>query len=417
MNLLPKVKWLTRSGAEDVLKFVVYSCVGIPAVALALRVTGVLPSSYVLPTVTMSQGACAALLALYGACLGVAISALTFGRKAADRRVEDASDRWDGCVVKLEDTLLKARFGDLWLSHPWDYVGYLEGVDRTYRAANQHGHLSEITLYGSMVGFSFLLPGAICSHIKRANGQFSKLRLLGSNTETKLSNQHNNEELSRFPLYLVAQLTEQLFTIDQQFSNLLRSGKRLSIQICFLEHDMLSAAIHCRGVEAATLQALDSALFKRIIKGEQAQPGFRYPNTTHVDAFDRVQAVLDNVARHFADDGVPNGTKRKCEVWEFSKNNAEPFLKIKNPHWNVDDKQRASRVDVIKGQRYYASSDECLEYTGVTNILSVVGLLLSSLRNLQPIMELEPLVNEYKTDDWLKSRSFSVTSQQAAIAP
>jgi hypothetical protein len=401
--------WAVKSGLEDLAKYFLYVGVGVPLVGLFLRITGVLPSNWVFPPVSGSQWFCATCLILYGGLLGISASALTLGRKVADSRVESLSTRLESSVSKLEDTLLKARFGDLWLSHPWDYVGYLEAVNQDYKVANPHGHLNEITLYGTMVGLSFLLPEPLFEHIKRTEGQFKKLWLIGSNAEAQLASNGSKEELSRFPIYLIAQLSQSLFRNNSPFPNWMIQGKTLKVGICYLNHDMLSAAILCRGQEAATLQALDSSVFQRIIKGEQAQPGFRYHNSRNVDAFDRVQAVLDNVKQQFDDDGLETAFARKCEVWQFSGIGTEPHLKIVNPHWKVDNEQNPTNVETIKGRIYDTDPLTIYNFVGLDTIRAIADLLLRHVLNLTPIDSLQPLVALHRANDWQMSRLRQVT--------
>lgn len=329
---------------------------------------------------------------------------------------DEVGNRWKRCASDLEIQLRKARFDELWLSHPWEYVDYIEKVDTAY-AAMHSGHVGEITIYGTMVGFSFLLPMPLSKHVERSDGQFTRLRLLGSNTEARLSSAHGNEELSRFPLYLLAQLAEHLVAPESTFADHLKAGKTFTVQVCYLEHDMLSAAILYRGVEAATLQALDSAIFQRIIEGKQPQPGFRYPNSDQADAYDRVEAVLDNVANRFAGDGEPSADGRKCEVWRFYGNAHEIALKISNPHWRLDDNNNPTRAEMIKAKDYYSATNSELDLPGIDVIRMVVGMLLVHLRSLSPIDRLHPIVKEFSDNDWAKSRTARETYRQTGGAP
>lgn len=131
--------------------------------------------------------------------LGGAVAFIAFGQRWEEQRINDmlrqwkkstdhliaklstgaldVEGQWKRCAADIETQLLKARFGELWLSHPWEYEKYLQDVDAAYAAEHQQ-HVNEITLYGTMVGFSFLLPVPLFEHVLRAQGQFTHLRLL-----------------------------------------------------------------------------------------------------------------------------------------------------------------------------------------------------------------------------------------------
>lgn len=392
------------SSVQDIIKIIIYAFFILPIVGFAMNSIGALPDKFTLPALTNHQKFAALYIVSYGFILGFLFSILIVGRQLGRWNTQQLTNRLETSIDSLSQLIQGTQLKAFPLSRPWHYIDYLTRASAGYAQSHSAGHLNEITLYGTMVGFSFLLPQPLADFIANSAARSFTLRLIASNCSTRLSTGTGNDELSIFPLYLVAQVVHKLALSSTGFFSLGRKDYTLRIQVCYLKRDMLSAAIHCRGVEAVTLQALDSDMFAKVVKGEQLQPGFRYHSSSDLNAFNRVEAVLDNVAGAFTTDGQNNAGLEKCEIWRLSRKRSANTLSIINPHWVLDNRNSSTQVTILSSANYAQRSNEQIDFQGANEIRKFIDALKSHLHSLTSINSMQQIVDEYSKNDWELSR-------------
>ncbi len=294
----------------------------------------------------------------------------------------------DSLVTDLQKEKLRR---ELWLSRPWEYVDFIHKVDQKHAAQQSGRHIETITLYGTMVGFAFLLPEALRNHACRAGQEFRSLRLIASEAETDLGPDTLHRDLVHYPIYLVARLVHYLLATCEKFPKSLANGAEFDIEILYVSHDLISAAILLGNEEVAILQALDSKTFADILSLKDFQPGFRYPNEgQRSGAFDRHKAALEHMVQNIT-------SHNHLERWQFRASKKSVTLRITKPHW----RREKGNVALISPAKY-DQSNNVYSFTGASDITKFVDGLLNFTRtsgsSALDIARIEQLISSAKSN-------------------
>ncbi|MCX6580143.1 MAG: hypothetical protein NT166_08155 [Candidatus Aminicenantes bacterium] len=273
---------------------------------------------------------------------------------------EKMEKTYDDTLIRFQDwektasgVLKEAQrlvFKSMWISQPWEYITEIERADKEVSGKNAaYTHINSITLYGTMVGFAFLLPEALRNHLCRAKNQFHTLWLYAS--DAKLATIDGEKPLVNYPLYLTAQLVSILLEC-KSFLELLKSDDfQFTIKIGYFPHDLFNAVIHLSNHEIAILQALDRDGLARILNGEELQYGTRFINTPEeIGAYERFATAIANLNNTF---------KRKREIWTIRGCGGKdtPVIKIENPHWNYNKVKREATL-ILSSDKYDETNTE-----------------------------------------------------------
>ncbi|WP_250125524.1 hypothetical protein [Chroococcidiopsis sp. CCMEE 29] len=220
---------------------------------------------------------------------------------------------------------------NMMLLRPYDYIKFLEEADKFHVDEQAGAHIGTITLYGTMTGFAFLLPEAIRNHACRSLKDFTTIRILASDAYL------DSKALVVYPLYLTCQIIDELLFQCSRVRNIILEYEEprheITVEIVYIPHDLFNAAILMEDAIVASLQALETKNFIKILQGERQQIGFAYKNTQEtLDAYERYNTALNNMWEY-------HRNQRKVEKWTINKDLAsnQLALKISNPHWIYKD--------------------------------------------------------------------------------
>jgi hypothetical protein len=243
---------------------------------------------------------------------------------ATTSRIESRFNDWIKRADGVMGEAAMAAFKEMSLTFPWEYINFVETVDRDYEKANPGRHIERIRLYGTMVGFAFLLPEAIRNHACRAGMDFHELELVASDADIDV--EHQSKHLVLYPLWLTASVVNELLFVCTNFRKNIQEGSlQFSIKIAYLPFDLLAAAIDLPK-RIGILQALDHKGLLRVLKEGKLQVGFFYDDTDKRYEYERYKEAIANQLGAYK--------RRKKEVWKVSSiASNSPILTIENPHW------------------------------------------------------------------------------------
>ncbi len=242
-------------------------------------------------------------------------------------------------VRKATDVLAEAKKGPLskmWLSEPWQYIDRFREVNISHQG-DSNSHIKQVSLYGTMVGFAFLLPEPLRNLICQTELDLQQINIITSDAAPMID--ESCHELVHYPLCLATSLLQLIIEgksckhIPELMKN---TGKTLEICIYYLPHDLLTAAIHFGEEEIILLQAFDFATFRQVIAGNEEQKGVRYrskaPSDEERAAYRRYQAVLGNIMSSVKS-GLTQNSGIRCEKWTLAGTSNGFNLCVENPHW------------------------------------------------------------------------------------
>jgi len=309
-------------------------------------------------------------------------------------QTQNTFEDWMGTANGVLSEAAKGSLREMWLSHPWEYMALLEKADAELRADRDQPerHIESVALYGTMVGFAFLLPEALRNHACRAKEQLQQFSIHASDATIVIDNQ--DKALVHYPLWLVGQLVLELTQTCQSFKALLARKKphRLSIVVAYLPHDILHACIHLPPREIAVLQALDIKGLQRILNGQELQVGFRHINSEEkVEAYDRFAAAMTNIDRTH---------RRKKERWTITGDGSgNQKIIVDDPHWNYDSAQKVATL-IVSSEDYDKTATPQIVLTGGVGIRDCIEALLEAITAAgssgNDVRALRELVNKKK---------------------
>ena len=258
-------------------------------------------------------------------------------------------EQWKEIANRAIDTLARESIRDLILLKPDEYIKFIENSDKRYQKQNNtKSHIRSITLFGTMIGFSFLLPEAICNHAFSYPDYFGTLRLIASDAYL------DTKPLVHYPLYLTYQIIELLLSCNKIEEKILEKKEEITIEIIYVPHDLFNAAIFIENSNLVLLQALDSKSFSDILYGARSQAGFisEYSKTDYsrTKEYERYKNAINNIRQYYQQE-------RKFERWKLLKdsNSDKIALEISNPHW-IYQNHEMNRI--LPSQKDYDNEDE-----------------------------------------------------------
>ena len=286
---------------------------------------------------------------------------------------------WQAIADRILSTAAKSTFQNVWLTKPWEYIDFIEKADdKIVNSTSLQKHIERITLYGTMVGFAFILPEALRKQACRAQEQLKSITIIASDEETIVGD--SSRQLVCYPLWLIVRLTQLLLECNRFISPIISGCHDFNIKIGYLPHDVFTAAIHLPPNEMVVLQALDSLALIRVLEGIEMQRGFLYTNeNAKNDLYDRYVAVLRSLENQFYTNAKRKREgQRKREKWRFVGTGGNLVLEISNPHWTWNN----NAIDKILSKEEYDEADDRV-LTFPTSNISIKSFLDMFLQRLQ----------------------------------